>query len=368
MNNRQRFLETMKFGNPDRLPIMEWVGFWDEVIDRWRNEGLSKYELELHLGVDKFIRLPFGVSSATNPFRPIFTDELIREEGDYEIRRNNEGAICRCLKEGPKNMPQWLKYPVSRREDFAEICKRLNPDTVERYPVDFDELSQTIAGSQDPVGIWAGSLFGWIRNWMGLEGFSYALYDDEAFIEEMMEYITNFIEQVLEKLLSRISTLDFAIFWEDMAYKGGSMLSPKHFKRLMVPRYKRLTTILRKYGIEIILVDCDGDCKELIPLWLESGLTGISPLEVASGMDSIELRKQYGKDLMLIGGIDKRALSKDCKAIKEEVIPKVTYMAEAGGWIPSLDHLVPPDIPLDNYRYYLHLLRKYGKRQNRLKI
>ncbi|HHV63375.1 MAG TPA: hypothetical protein GXX51_12165 [Firmicutes bacterium] len=353
----------MRFGKPDRLPCMEWLGFWPETIDRWRNEGLPKYEIELFLGLDRFARVPFGVSSATNPLVPPFVDEFIREEGAFEIRRNQEGVIYRLFKGGTQTMmPQWLRYPISGREDFAEIRKRLNPDSVDRYPIDLQDFAQTIATRDYPIGVWAGSLFGWIRNWMGLEGISYALYDDLAFVEEMMEYITDFMEAILNKLLIQIGPVDFALFWEDMACKSGPLISPKHFRMLMVPRYERLTALLRRYGIDIILVDCDGDCEPLIDLWLEGGVTGIYPLEVAAGMDPVVLRKRYGKDLMMIGGIDKRALAKGRKEIEAEVIPKIEFLADAGGWIPSVDHLVPPDVPLKNYLYYLQLVREIGNR------
>ncbi len=139
------------------------------------------------------------------------------------------------------------------------------------------------------------------------------------------------------------------------------MISPEHFKELMVPQYKRITSLLREHGIDIILVDCDGNHDELNSLWLEGGLTGVYPLECAAGENVVALRKEYGKDLHLVGGIDKRALAKDKKAIEEEVISKVPFLVEKGGWIPSINHAVPPDIPFENYCYYWELVRKISE-------
>ena len=81
-------------------------------------------------------------------------------------------------------------------------------------------------------------------------------------------------------------------------------------------------------------------------------------LEAAAGEDPVALRRRYGKDLLLVGGIDKRALAKDRRDIEREVLAKAPFLLEHGGWIPSIDHAVPPDVPLENYRYYLSLLRK----------
>jgi len=82
-------------------------------------------------------------------------------------------------------------------------------------------------------------------------------------------------------------------------------------RRLMVPQYRRITDVLHRHGIGAILVDCDGNHDELVPLWLQGGINGVFPLEVAAGEDPVALRRRYGKDLLLVGGIDKRELAKD---------------------------------------------------------
>jgi len=75
-------------------------------------------------------------------------------------------------------------------------------------------------------------------------------------------------------------------------------------------------------------------------------------------MDPVKIRKKYGKNLALMGGIDKRELAKDKKAIEKEVRRKILPMLKAGGYIPTVDHTVPPDVPLENFLYYLELKRK----------
>ena len=107
-----------------------------------------------------------------------------------------------------------------------------------------------------------------------------------------------------------------------------------------------------------ILVDSDGNVNELIPLWLECDINYIWPLEVAAGNDAVALRKQYGKDLILGGNIDKRALIKGKEAIREEVMSKVPFLLEQGGYFPTVDHRVPPDVTLENYQYYINTMRE----------
>jgi len=155
------------------------------------------------------------------------------------------------------------------------------------------------------------------------------------------------------------SGIDCITIWEDMAYRDGPHLSPKLFREFMLPSYKKVTSFLRSNGIDTILVDCDGDVRPLIPLLIEGGANGIYPLEVQAGIDAVSLRREYGKQLTLIGRIDKRAVAKGKAATQKEIESKLPYLRREGGYIPSLDHEVPPDIPYRNYIYYLDFLRRF---------
>ncbi|MBM3713127.1 MAG: hypothetical protein FJW56_06790 [Actinobacteria bacterium] len=128
--------------------------------------------------------------------------------------------------------------------------------------------------------------------------------------------------------------------------------------KLLVPRYITVNDFLNKKGIKIISVDSDGNIEDLIPLFLKSGINCVSPLEVNAGMDVIDLRKKYGRDLLMMGGINKMALMSNKKAIYDEVFKKIEPIIEKGGFIPMIDHLVPPDVSYENFIYYLNLKKK----------
>ncbi|GAJ15135.1 unnamed protein product, partial [marine sediment metagenome] len=134
-------------------------------------------------------------------------------------------------------------------------------------------------------------------------------YDDPVLIHEIGEWMEYFELEIIKKVVGDVE-LDFVYFWEDMAYKTASLVSPRIFREFMMPHYKKITQLLRSHGTDIILVDSDGNTTQLIPLWLEGGLSGHYPLEVAAGMDAVKLRKKYGNNLILLGNIDKRALIK----------------------------------------------------------
>jgi hypothetical protein len=172
----------------------------------------------------------------------------------------------------------------------------------------------------------------------------------------MCEHIADFVVEVITPILEKVS-FDFAYIWEDMAGKSGPLCSPATYREFCLPPLKRVTDLLHKHGIDIIIVDSDGNNDVLIPLWLEAGVTGLRPFEIAAGCDPVAIRRKYGRNLVIQGGIDKRALAKDKETIEREVLSKVPWLCLQGGYFPQVDHLVPPDVSLENYRHYSALLR-----------
>ncbi|MFH1902753.1 MAG: uroporphyrinogen decarboxylase family protein [Candidatus Omnitrophota bacterium] len=257
-------------------------------------------------------------------------------------------------------MDQYIAHPVTDRKSFQEIKKRYNPNSPDRYPAEWDKEVQKWKERTKPLCLLGNGTFGLysqLRSWVGTAEISYLFYDDPAFVEEMMNFAVDFLLQTTERALNEI-TFDYFNFFEDCAGKGGPLISPQIFKKFFLPRYRRIIDRFRKAGIKYFWLDCDGDPEVLIPLMLEAGITCFWPLEQASGMDPVRLRKKYGKDLVLAGGIDKRELAKDKKAIERELYAKISPLFEKGGFIPHLDHTFPPDISYENFLYYLELKGK----------
>lgn len=150
--------------------------------------------------------------------------------------------------------------------------------------------------------------------------------------------------------------------WEDMCYRAGPLLAPTVFKQVLVPAYRRITSHLLKYGVDVVHVDCDGDISLLLPLWLEAGVNTMFPIEVGVwNADPVRYRKEYGRDLLMIGGVGKQLLASNNDQITREV-ERLAPLVEEGGFIPTPDHRVPPDVSLTNYVHYLKEARRvWGK-------
>ncbi len=330
-------------------PLWEW-GTWPSTLRCWQQEGLGSGNTppqyrdcrnKVQCGVDLWML-------------PRYEQEVLDEDGEYVIRRTDRGTIARFPKApDAMSMPEHFEYPVKSRTDWNELKPRFRPDLPGRLPPDWSARCQSWRES-GPIVVFQGprspSLFGFVRELLGPERTLTAFYDDPDLVQDMMDTITELTCAMLEQVIAE-APLTSVFFWEDMCYKNGPLISPALFREFMIPRYRRMTELARGKGINHIFVDSDGDVSLLIPLWLEAGINGIYPFEVAAGMDVVELRRQYGKDLLMTGGIDKRVLVQGRDAIDAELEYKLAIV-DQGGYIPHIDHAIPHDVPYENFVYY----------------
>jgi uroporphyrinogen decarboxylase len=259
------------------------------------------------------------------------------------------------------SIPHPESHLLTDRESWEKYYKpRLDPDNPARYPADWDERVKVWKDPNRPylAALSGGSLYGWLRNWMGMENVSYLVYDDPKLFEEMVTTIADCVIGTLTRVLKTGGQFDGCSMWEDMAYNAGPLLSPAHFKRYLVPQYRRITDLLRSYGVDVIWLDCDGNIEKLIPLWLDAGVNCMFPLEIGTwGADPVRYRREYGKDLLLMGGFDKHILAQGKEAIAAEV-DRLAPLVDEGGYISFCDHRVPPDVTLENYVFFLEKARE----------
>jgi uroporphyrinogen decarboxylase len=179
-----------------------------------------------------------------------------------------------------------------------------------------------------------------------------AYYEQPTLIHEIMEHWTDFYIRLASRVWEGVR-FDFVYLWEDMAYKGGSIISPRLVCDFMLPYYRRFIDHVRGLGCEVFIVDSDGDVTQLVPLFISVGVNAMLPFEVQAGMDVRFFRRQYGKDLAIIGGLDKRSLTRGPVAIEGELRSRMLPMLASSGYIPSLDHTVPPDVSLADFQYFI---------------
>jgi len=375
ISNRERYKAIARFQRPGDLCTSD--GFWQETLIFWVQKGAPPqltnstfrgqffgydHSRGMREIVSGLVNAPYIAGEveaylAIPPIVPQFEPKVLKDD-EYTLTIINQGGqTVKVFKDDPQKMPMFMDWPVKDRETWKEYKKRLDPDTPERWPADWGFYVEKMNSRDYPVVLSVGGFYGFLREWVGTERILYMFYDDPALIEDMMDTVLHLELEVIKRTVKDIK-VDQANFWEDMCYKTGPLISPDMVRKFMMPRYKKITDLLRSNGVDIIYLDSDGNVEQLVPLWLESGINLIWPFEVAAGNDAVATRKKYGKDLIIGGTIDKRALIKGKEAIREEVMSKVPFLLEQGGYFPSIDHLVPPDVTFENYCYYINTLRE----------
>ena len=355
MTHRERFLNVLNYQPVDRGVYGIWVWLWPETRQRWLNEGYDPAK-EPYYDVDSW-DWPGGWFRPNPPF----ARTVIEEDETTIVYVNHEGIVLRERKDSPfSSMPQFVRFPVQTRQEFRRFWhERMQPDLAARIGEDYAERLSAYRTRALPLIVMAdryGGFFGGPRNFVGVERMCTLFYDDPAFAEEMMEATADFLIAMMDQILDH-TTIDVFGFWEDMAYKTAPLIGPDMVRRFMLPRYRRVTEHLRNRGVQWFSLDSDGDVSSLIPIWLDAGINILYPFEAQCGMDVVKVRRQYGRDLRMWFGIDKRALASGRQAIDAE-LTRVRPLVEEGGYVAGLDHGIPPDVPFANYCYYMESLRE----------
>ena len=374
MNSRERFLATMRFQSADRAPNWE-MGYWAGTLDRWYAEGLPRHpaaprglvpgagvkgeafpwrrsepkdsSVAAYLGLDKGIEKIDGEWGIWPPYET----QVLWEDEQHVKRREADGSIVLVRKDAT-TLPHPLAWPVKDRATWEQLKdERLRLDIAGRLPADWPQHVADYTQRDWPLAIGGPALgaFSILRSLCGFEQMMYLFFDDPQLVRDILAHFTALWLHLFEQVLAQ-TDVDYAYFWEDMSYKSGSMVSPQIFREFLMPVYRRINGFFGAHGIDIVLLDTDGSVWGLIPLFLDSGITGLYPFEVRAGMDVAEVRAKHPR-LQMIGGVDKTALVAGAPAIDRE-LARIAPVVRTGGYIPGVDHYVPPDVPWEHFRYY----------------
>lgn len=351
MNSRELFSAIMHYEPYDRMPVFHWTG-WGETVARWHKEGLPEdvSEHEFFNASPLCANIPINL----NLF-PLFDEKVLEETESWVVMRQNDGVIAKLFK-GKSSIPSYIDFILKDPSGWDEYEERLQPDPA-RLPENLDAVVAQLNNSDAPVVIHTMSMVGFLRNWMGVENMAMASMVHPDFFARTVEVISDLVCWAIDQIAPRVK-IDVGWGWEDICFRTGPLIQPAAFAKLCVPGYRKIADKLRSYGCDLYVVDCDGLVDHLVPHWLEGGVNVMFPIEIGAwNADPMTLRKQYGTELRIFGGIDKLALERGPAAIDAEIKRRIPLMAE-GGFVPLPDHLITPDTSLENTRYYLDRIRE----------
>jgi hypothetical protein len=327
MNSRERFLEVMRFGNPDRVPYFQ-EGIRREVLKAWRKQGLGRW---------------------TDLQRLFPSDRLEELETDVDP------------------VPEIEKWPDSVSE-LGVLRKSLNPHDDDRLP---DDLRAHVkAGKERDYALFLRVHRGFflsmgVRGWNRFNKVIQMLVFDPELVHESLSIQGEFAARLAERVLQKVD-VDAVVFSEPIGGNDKPLISPRMYEDFVLRSYDPLLATIRQYGVKTIIFRTYANARVLIPSILKWGFNCLWACEVNIGaMDYRDLRKEFGRDLRLIGGIDLDALRRGKEAIKREIEDKVPPLLEAGGYVPLADGRVREDVSFENYTYYRRLLEEVTQGENR---
>lgn len=382
MNDRERTLAILNYQPYDHLPVVHF-GYWPETLAKWAAEGhlprglaakwwyddnYVDWAIATRLGFD------FGWGGTFKPnlnLQPAFRERVVARLPDGSRHVLDENGAIVLEKDGIVSIPAEVDHLLKGRREWERLFqprlrwseRRLSRTKVssETREMRFDRGGREYLLSHVPAaprGLWCGSLFGVIRNWLGVVGMSYLMADDPKLLDEMIETVSELVYLGVAAVLRCGIKFDYGHFWEDICFKNGPLVNPRWFAAKVGPHYRRVTRLLDDYGVHCVSLDCDGKIDSLIPTWLENGVNTMFPIEVGTWNASIApWRARFGCDLRGIGGMDKRVFSRDYAAVDAE-IERLRPLVELGGYLPCPDHRIAPDAKWENVQYYCERMRK----------
>ena len=187
-------------------------------------------------------------------------------------------------------------------------------------------------------------------------------------MEDLLDRINEFQMRVWDKTLEAVGdNVDICLHSDDLGTQENPIMSPDLYRKLFKPRHTELFAHIKKAAktdVKVLLHSC-GSVRKLIPDLIETGIDALNPVQVsAAGMDSAELKREFGKDLCFWGGgIDtQHVLPRGTVAeVKDEVKRRIDDFAPGGGFVFAAVHNIQPDVPPENIRAMVEAFQEHCK-------
>lgn len=318
VTTRERFRRTLGYSCPDRPPLFD-EGLRDEVLVRWRSEGLPQ-------------------------------DADLQDLFRYDRRESLS------IDFGPR---PGLGRPVETRRDLREFRKRLDPTDPGRLPIDWDQIVARESSRTDLLQLFVHNglfLTHGADRWPGVTALLYRVHDDPILVRGVLEAYAECVVGVLARVLPHVQP-DFIGFSEPISGPDRPLISPRMYRSLVLPSYTAILRAARAGGCRAIVFQTYANSRALLPAVVEAGFDCLWSVESPPGsMDYAQIRREFGRDLRLIGGIDLDTLRQPSDAIRRDLLAAVPPLLADGGYIPLADGRVRPDISFESYRAYRDLL------------
>jgi len=372
MTHRERLMAAVSHKQPDKIPI-DLGSTRDSSIVVEGYEKLKSYfnEKSDNKICDKMMRV-------------VEVDEKILKELDIDTRAVHPGspenrvpqpsnsnkyidvwAVERIKKENSYYYDQ-ERFPLSGHITITDIVKYPWPDADDPgYIRGIKERILWIRKNTDcAVCLNLPAPFVHISQYLrGFEDWFADFVCDTKLLEVLFDAVLEVTMHISKRILIETDkNVDIVFCADDLGTQNGPQVSYEHYKKFIRPRHKKFFQQIHDISHAKILFHSCGSLAGIIDDLIDIGVDILNPVQVtAKGMNPLELKKKYGKNLAFWGAMDTQKVLPfgsvaDVKRMVEERIEQMGY---GGGYVLAPCHNLQPDVPLENILAMFQYAREY---------
>ena len=339
---RTRFLRTINYEKPDRVPI-----------NYHSNPGIDlrlKEYFGLSANDDEGLRRALGVDFRGVGARYIGEPMHVSARADRRVDAQY-GWVLRYIEHGAGGYWDYCDFPLIDADEET-IANWRFPD-----PDDFayDSMFEQVKSGADYALFLGGAGLGCIINTAGfLRGMEQTLVDlitdDPAgllLIKKMMDFQYAVFERELNEVGKHVN---FVWMGEDLGTQRSPLISMDIFKKHILPVHEKFIGLAGSYGLPVLMHTC-GSSSWAYEEYIKAGLKGVDTLQPEAGdMSPAYLKKTFGGRLFFHGCISTGGVLafgsaedtvNDCTNILETMMPGYEYC-----FSPS--HSLQDNTPVEN--------------------
>jgi uroporphyrinogen decarboxylase len=360
LTSKERFARILKHQPVDRVGLFEV--YWKETVLQWTAQGhLARPDsVSDHFGLD--VRRTGG-EITPGDYRVVNLianldagDQIVEETESVKLIRDGNGALLRWIKDG-SGAPEHVDFTVKDRRGWEEHIRPylLDERTYERRInfAHYRELRAKCTRDQRFMTCGVVGPFDQMSPMCGHEHLLMGMALDGDWVRIMADLYATVAVHLLEFLFEREGPPDGLWVWDDLGFKNRPFMSPAMYQEILYPAHKKLFDFAHSHGLPVVL-HCDGYVEALIPSLIEAGINCLQPIEAKAGMNLIKLKKRFGDQIALIGGMDVRTLeTNDRQIVEAELLGKLPPAMAGSGYVLQVDHSVSPLVEYETYRYFV---------------
>jgi uroporphyrinogen decarboxylase len=168
-------------------------------------------------------------------------------------------------------------------------------------------------------------------------------------LDRLLEWKCVFWKHALEQIGDLV---DIVVEADDLGGQTSPLMSPKTYRSLIQPRHKRLFSFIKTQAPVKLFYHTCGAVRAFIPDLIDAGVDILNPVQISSpGMDLVELKHEFGRDLVFWGGgVDTQRVlgTATLEEIRQHVKRNIEALAPGGGFVFATVHDIQANVPPEN--------------------